>query len=293
LEARSLRKRVLSGLIMGVGALVAAYAFLIEPHWVDWSEEELQIPQLPASLDGLRVCHLSDLHVGIPGSGAFLRRVLDECVSHQPDLIVITGDLLNGRLREIPSCASLLGRLKAPCGVFAILGGHDYRHDPDRLVRSLGAVGVRVLRNEAVRIGPEEPALWLVGLDENSGCCRANLPEAMKRVPVGAPTLLLMHSPDSIPEVSACGVNVALAGHTHGGQVCLPFYGPILTMSRFGRRYARGRRRVRDTILYVSRGIGSHDHIRFLARPEVPLFTLVRAPQLNIEEIAASEPAVL
>jgi uncharacterized protein len=269
-----LLKRLWAGAALGAAGLLA-YLFLIEPAWFDWHDETVEISGLPCSLDGLRVIQLSDIHAPACLSPAALRRIVDQCNREQPDLVVITGDLINRKSAEVEPCIELLAGLRARLGVFAIVGGHDYRA-LDRVTRGLAGVGITLLRNQAVPLGPALDALWLVGLDDNSGSGRPDLRGALKPVPEGAPVLLLMHSPDSIENVARYPVNLVLSGHTHGGQVCLPFYGPVRTMSRFGRKYARGRFQVKDTVLYVCRGLGSHHHMRFLARPEVVRLKLVR-----------------
>lgn len=264
------------GVIGGIGALAAGYAFLVEPRWVEWTEETVVIPGLAPELEGATVIQLSDTHVPRSISASFLERIVEECNDLHPDLVLLTGDLIESGPATIPTLASLFGRLRARLGVFGILGAHDKWRDPKLMARSLSESGVRILSNEAVPVGPPEAPLWIAGLDDNSGYGAPDLKKALAPVPDGAPVLLMMHSPDGIMRAVDRRVALVLAGHTHGGQVCLPFYGPLRTMSRYGRRFASGRYQVEDTVLYTNRGLGSHFSLRFLARPEVLRVRLTR-----------------
>lgn len=256
--------------------MAVAYAFLVEPHWVDWHDEEVVVPGLPRAMDGFRVFQLTDMHLYHGLSAWFFQKIIEACNRQRPDLVVLTGDLINHSVPAIPACAEQLSHLKTQHGVLCVLGGHDYRSfAPRHLMHALENAGVRVIHNEAAMVGPGDgTGFWVVGLDDNSGWGKPDLAFAMKDVPAGAPAILIMHSPDSILKVADREIALALAGHTHGGQVCLPLYGPLRTMSRFRRRFARGRSQVKNTVLYVSRGLGAHHRVRFLARPEVVRLTL-------------------
>jgi predicted MPP superfamily phosphohydrolase len=261
-------------------ALAAAgllYAYAVEPAWVEFRHLELQMPELPEAWDGLRLAQLSDFHLGMAMPAGRLRAVLERVNQFQPDLIVHTGDFFSGQSRGRPPGTEHLGGLRAPLGVYGVLGNHDYFCETPQLLAALDEAGVRLLRNEAVALTTERGVLWLAGVDDQS-TGHDDLDQALRQVPPGQFTILLSHSPDLIEEVSDRGVALMLSGHTHGGQVCLPIYGPIFCFSRFYKRYSDGLFRVGPTTLYVNRGLGlALLPFRFFCRPEVTLFTLRRA----------------
>ena len=268
-------RRFSAWMVLGIGTLAAGYAFFVEPRWVEWNDEDVDIPGLSPAMDGFRVFHLTDLHLYSGLSASVFRSIVNECNRQKPDLVVLTGDLVNHSAQAIPGCVAQLGELRARCGVLAILGGHDYESfSAARLISGLESVGIRVLHNRAVPVGSDESPLWVAGIDDNTSQGHPDLDAALAPIPEHAPRILLMHSPDGILQAARHGVPLVLAGHTHGGQVCLPFLGPVRTMSRYGKQYARGRCKVGETTLYTSRGLGSHHRVRFLARPEVVRFRL-------------------
>src|SRR6185437_12907998 len=194
-------KRILAAGI--AGALAAAYAYFVEPGWIEWTEQEIQLPALPAALDGFRIGHLTDLHVAPSGVNQELSDFLMRCNKLQPDLFVVTGDLVNGLGDESAELAKLLAPLQSRHGTIAILGGHDYGDSPPKIARALAEAGITLLRNEAVAIGTPGAQLWVAGMDDNSGAGRPDLERTLSDVPPGAPFVFLMHSPDSIYQVAA------------------------------------------------------------------------------------------
>ncbi|MFN8540592.1 MAG: hypothetical protein U0232_24320 [Thermomicrobiales bacterium] len=152
--------------------------------------------------------------------------------------------------------AALLGRLRAPLGVYAILGNHDYRPGGEALAAQLAAAGPVLLRNEAVRLGaPAGDPLWVIGLDDALRG-RPDFVAASARVPAGEFALLLAHEPDIADQLNSDRVGLQLSGHTHGGQVVLPGFGPPL-LPALGRRYLRGLRHDSGHPVYTSRGLGA------------------------------------
>ena len=180
-----------------------------------------------------------------------------------------------GRARGFAPCAQLLGELHAPLGVFGILGNHDQWGNPAAIVRALEAAGVTILRNDSRRlVTPGGAPFWLVGLD-TAFRNRADPTTAFASVPGDAFRLLLLHEPDSADGLGRRGVHadLLLSGHTHGGQVALPWLGPLI-LPPLGRRYVQGRYATPAGPLYVSRGVGAlPPFIRLNAPPEVTLLT--------------------
>lgn len=276
---------MVSALLGGIslaGALCGAYAVGWERHWIEVTRRDVPLEGLPERFAGVTIAHLTDIHHGPYVSLSYIRRVVALVNSLAPDLIALTGDYVDHRPQEIEPVVQVLSQLHAPLGVWAVLGGHDLRAS-ERLCRhAFAESGIRLLRDEAAPVA--DGALWIAGLRDNSEYYLDNMDRALASVPAGARTLLLAHSPDSIREAAPRGVDFMLSGHTHGGQICAPFYGPIVTESRYWRQYARGLRRAGNTWVYTSRGLGVvRLPMRFLCRPELALHRLVPAPVADTE----------
>jgi hypothetical protein len=296
-EKRPPRRSTRRGLIKAAGAaLVAgvatpAYARWIEPTWVRTVCCDLPVPNLPQEWQGVRAAQVSDLHCGPSVTAEYLEACLRQVRALGPDLVFTTGDFV--RLDQDSAYAAqvtgLFGILTPPLGTFACLGNHDYGHCTDSdeptctlLAEALERRGVRVLRNESVRLSRGGRDLWLVGLEDiSSGSFDLNMATAL--LPPGAPNLTLCHNPDAADQLAAAGCGAILSGHTHGGQVDLPLWGPLYLPVSNWSRY-RGLYRVGRSWLYVNCGLGWLPHVRLFCRPEITLFTLRRAAE-------AAEPA--
>jgi hypothetical protein len=264
------------------------YAVTVEPTWLEVNEIELPIRDLPASFSGLRVAHLTDFHGGHQISTPYLDETVDLTHAQNPDLIVLTGDYIHKGDVHIERTAAALSRLRAPLGVFAVLGNHDYsvrnslgvRRYPDLHVKVADALserGIRVLRNESVALRRQGDAIQLVGIEDLwSGVCDPMA--ALGGVGADAPRLVLAHNPLTIEKIRSQRCDLMLCGHTHGGQVMLPGVGR-LALSPRGRRFAAGLYQVGSSYLYVNKGVGFGLRIRYRVRPEVAVFTLI--PEAN------------
>lgn len=260
-------------LALGLGV----YSLGVEPYWVELVQVNVAVPSLPERFDGYRIVQLSDLHVTRRTSEAYLEKAASLTNAQTPDLIVLTGDFTTGDpalVRE--KLEGFLIRLNAGDGVLAVMGNHDHWNDPDRLARILEASGVRLLKNELVRIQREGQSLPVIGLDDHmEGLAR--LDAALTGLDEGEKALLLVHEPDYAAISWPTGrIFLQLSGHTHGGQVSLPVVGsPVLPA--FGRLYPRGLIQVGEMGVYTNRGIGTlFPHVRLLTRPEITVFTLTR-----------------
>ena len=228
----------------------------------------------------LRVAVLTDLHVGSPFNGmAKLHSTVDRTNAAQPDVICVLGDLviqgvLGGRFVPPEDIATELARLRAPAGVVAVLGNHDSWFDHDRVRRALATIGVRVVEDTAIRLDTPAGLLWVAGISD-LWTGRHDLPAALAPVADdGIPVLLLTHNPDVFPVVPD-RVTLTLAGHTHGGQVRLPFAGALVVPSQFGQRFAAGHVVEGGRHLFVATGVGTSIlPVRFLVPPAVTLLTL-------------------
>lgn len=265
--------------VVAVMLSLAGWAFLIEPGWLGTERHTLVVPHWPAELDGFRVVVITDLHVGAPHVGlAQLDEVVERSNAEQADLIVLLGDfviqgVLGGDFVEPEVTALALGRLRARHGVIAVLGNHDWWLDGERVAAALRGVGISVLENDAMQLEHEGRPLWVAGLADLI-TRDPDIAKSLAAVGPDQPVLLLTHSPDVFPEVPS-RVSLTLAGHTHGGQVSVPLYGPPIVPSRFGRRYAQGHVVEEQRHLFVGVGVGtSMLPVRFLVRPRIDVLTL-------------------
>jgi uncharacterized protein len=196
----------------------------------------------------------------------------------KPDIIVLTGDYLNidynTDARAISDARNLLSQLKAPYGVYAIPGTRGVDR-PEVIEKLFEGLDIHFLRDETEKVELPGGDLYILGLQVLGDGDRWRLQELIDDIPSNAYTLLLYHTPDMAEYASNEGVNLYLAGHTHGGQVRLPGYGALVTFSKFGKKYEMGKYELGHTLMYVSRGIGMEGlgmpRIRFLAPPEVVL----------------------
>jgi predicted MPP superfamily phosphohydrolase len=257
------------------------WAVGIEPGRVVLRETPVPIARWPADLGPLRIAALADLHTGSPHiTVAKLREIVASVNAAQPDLVVLLGDYVihgvaGGRFVEIEQTAAALRDLRAPLGVFAVLGNHDWWYDGARCVRALEAVGIHVLEDAAAEVTVRGHPLWIAGVSDLR-TRPAAIGRALAPVPAGAPVIVLTHNPDVFARMPA-RVLLTLAGHTHGGQVNLPVLGRLIVPSHFGDRYAIGHIHEDDRDLFVSPGIGtSIVPVRFRVPPEVSMLTVGR-----------------
>ena len=277
--ATRLRSRKTAAAVAALGAAGAVYTTLIEPRRLRVRKLAVELPEWPPALADLKVALVSDLHAGAPHVD---ERRVDQVVAAvnrtRPDLIALLGDYVDptvtfGDYVAVEAVAARLAQLEAPLGVFAVLGNHDWENDGERVVRALREQRIEVLENDTVSVDLAGQVIWLVGLaDPNMRA--ADLATPFSLVPDGAPLLVLSHDPDLFVKMPDRPL-LALAGHTHGGQVNVPLVRDLVTPSRFGDRYAGGLHALGRRVMYVSRGIGTSGHpVRFRATPEVVLLKL-------------------
>jgi predicted MPP superfamily phosphohydrolase len=219
----------------------------------------------------IELAYLSDLHAGFYMSAETLESVAERVVSHAPELICLGGDLIDSRPSELALLAGFLRRLRAPLGVFAVLGNHEHypARGADACIAFLREHGVEVLVNRGRRVTRSDgPSFWLAGVDDLTES-EPDLTAALRGRRPDEPTLLLSHHPDLFIEAATHGVDLQLSGHTHGGQIRILGWQPLVH-TRFGLH--RGPFRHADTHLYVGRGVGvTVAPLRIDARPEVAL----------------------
>lgn len=267
-----------AGFVGATAVGLGLWAFWLEPASLAVAEHELRL-DWPAGR-ALRVAVLTDLHVGSPYNGLTkLRATVDRTNAAKPDLICILGDLviqgvLGGRFVPPEEIAIELARLHAAAGVVAVFGNHDGWFDHDRVRHAVERIGIRVVEDTATRLDTPAGPLWIAGISD-LWTGRHDLSAALASVPDdGSPVLLLTHNPDVFPTVPS-RVTLTLAGHTHGGQVRLPFVGAPIVPSKFGRRFAAGHVVEGGRHLFVATGVGTSIlPVRFRVPPAVTLLTL-------------------
>ena len=257
---------------------LAAWTFAIEPRWVaartePWSAAQWQAPA------GLKVAVAGDWHLTTRGlwritSAERAARIVDEINAARPDVILLPGDFLAGsgadEVLPIEAMAAVLGRLRAPQGVYAVLGNHDWWHDGERTARALSAQGIRVLENASARL-PGHDDVWVVGIgDHSTGHSQPG--KALAGVPAGASLLVLMHDPASFADMPRTR-GLVVASHTHGGQVSVPGLGALVVPGAAPREWAYGWVVHQGRRMYVTSGLGvSILPVRFNMRPEWVMF---------------------
>jgi len=263
------------------GAVVAgalAYARYIEPFRWQVTSLELRLARLGRAFDGLRVVHLSDLHMSSVTTAERLMEVVALANALQPDVIALTGDYVIGdRSFDGAALAQVLGQLRAPEGMFAVLGNHDRRPHVEAVRRALRAGGAVELDNTLISLRRGQDVLHIAGVDSFYRR-RARLDRVLYALPASGCAVLLAHEPD-FADVAAPThrFDLQLSGHAHGGQVRVPGL-TRFGLPKYGERYVQGLHMVGDMLLYVSRGLGmTTAPLRLNCRPEITLLVL-RSP---------------
>ncbi|HZK66079.1 MAG TPA: metallophosphoesterase [Chloroflexota bacterium] len=267
----ALVRAALVGAGLGLAALLDGA--LLEPRIVRFRRELLPTRHHSRGLAGLRILHLSDLHVGGRGwKWDATARAIELCNESEADLVAITGDFI-GKGRGVKLALELLSSLRRDLPRVAVLGNHDHVYGPvhlNGLMKGLRALGFQILRNDAERLSLPWGELWVAGVDDgyslrdDLGRVRSLLPED------GLPRLFLTHYPEVARGLRPGEFDLSLAGHSHGGQVRLPFVATRVLHAHARTQFDRGLFRVNGNPLYVSAGLGmSGLPFRFLNLPEV------------------------
>jgi predicted MPP superfamily phosphohydrolase len=256
------------------GLVVCGYGIIVRRRWFRVVEREVFVRGLDPRFDGLRIAQLSDLHVGTltPKSwGLAWSHAANRCA---PDLAVVTGDMITSGTEYHDDVAEVIGALRAKVGVFVSMGNHDYFGDGEPLISLLRERNVNVLRNEGVPVERDGATLWLAAIDD-TWTRRDDLSRALRDRPVGVTTVLLAHDPDRFEQAADAGVEVVLSGHTHGGQIAVPFAARALGLANFAHRYRLGIYRRGRSTLHVSPGLGTTGPpLRLGVAPEVTILVL-------------------
>jgi hypothetical protein len=264
----------------GVAAL-AADTTLLAPNRVRIVRKEIALRRWPARLEGFTIALLSDFHYDPYFSVHPIHSAIGMVNALHPEMIVLTGDFVSapwfgdaaeGASKAEP-CAQLLRQLRAPHGLWAVLGNHDVFTDPDRVTAALQSAGIQVLSNQSAPCERDGARFWLAGVDDVLGGT-ADLNTALHGIPAGEPTVLLAHEPDYADHVARHSVDLQLSGHSHGGQVRVPFLRPLY-LPDLARKYIWGLYNIGGLTLYTNPGLGTVGApVRMNCPPEITLITL-------------------
>ena len=266
-------------------AAVAADSTLLEPNRPRSVRRELPLRRWPEGLDGFRIALLGDFHYDDYFSVHPIHAAIGMVNDLHPDLIVMVGDFVSVPLFDIGSakaawaaepCARLLGQMHATHGSWAVMGNHDFYTDHRHVTSALQAEGIKVLANESAAVEANGARFWLAGVSDVHARA-ADIDKTLHSVPTGEATVLLAHEPDYADEVARLPVDLQLSGHSHGGQVRIPFVRPLF-LPELGRKYVWGLYRIDGLTLYTNPGLGTVVlPVRCNCPPEITLLTLRRS----------------
>lgn len=262
-----------------LGAL-AFYATVIEPRWLEVRRTRIHVRRLPDVFNGLRIVLLTDLHVGATTTLRLIRRAASLAMHERADLIALTGDFTTDSAQGFDDVFEALSSLSAPLGVYAVPGNHDHTVGIGKWLRAAARQrNITDLTNAYVMHERLGARMCVAGIDDyREGIPVLRLPPLQER----DFTVLLAHAPEQAERSRRLddGIDLILSGHTHGGQVRLPWVGATINPSAFPDLYEEGLRRRPWTQVYTSRGIGTVGlPVRFMARPEVAVLELSNTPR--------------
>ncbi len=270
----SYRRLLMAGITLG-GITVGGYAFW-EARNIEITKIEIPLRHLPPELDGLSIVQISDVHYGMLQENGRLSDIVTRVNDLQPDLVVITGDLVDEAVSHMEEMAVPLAELKSRFGVMAIMGNHEFFAGVDRADGIMRRSGIQVLRNQ-IKVLPG--GLQVLGVDDPTVYRRMGLPlpdfdGLVKRLDPEKPSILLYHQPVHFEEVAKSGVGLQLSGHIHGPQLL-----PMVPFARLFYSHLRGLSHVGDSYLYVSRGVGTGGPPMRLGSPPELVYIRLRSPE--------------
>jgi predicted MPP superfamily phosphohydrolase len=263
---------ILSGIgLLGLG--VGAYGYWIEPFRLEVTRRDVRLGGMDPRMDGFSLLQISDIHISDWMLKGYLDRVVAQANALQPDVIALTGDYLYRDLDGMePELRRFFSSLKANQAVVAILGNHDHWDGPDRVVSLFAETGITDLTNTTIEFSRDGGRLIVAGLDDPWEK-KDQLDQVAAHIPDGQKAVLLVHEPDYAEKYAAADkFSIQISGHTHGGQVRIPWLGAVVTPEH-GSRYQAGMYRVGDMWVYTNRGIGAVPiRLRLNCRPEITFF---------------------
>jgi predicted MPP superfamily phosphohydrolase len=284
------RRRFLARTAVAVSATpfaACAYGLLYERTEIETTYQQIKLRQLPKAFDGFRIAQLSDIHIGPFMPAGDIRKYVAMVNQMKPDLVALTGDFVTWEGSPERAVVEALSGLKAPFGILGCLGNHEiWAGVQDSITRLFAEHGAKMLRRENATIASSGERLNLIGVDfesETGFGSRRNevvakyLQGVAPLMLPGTANILLSHNPNTFDRAAELGIDLSLAGHTHGGQVTLEYISPDISPARLITPYVRGWFQKGDSQLYVNRGIGTiFSPVRFGCPPEITIYELKR-----------------
>jgi hypothetical protein len=264
-----------------------AYGLLYERTEIETTRQRIKLPRLPKAFDGFRIAQLSDIHVGPFMPSSDIRRIVAMVNQLKPDLVAMTGDFVTWEASPQGAVVEALSGLQAPFGIFGCMGNHErWAGVENSITRLFAAQGAKMLRHENAAIESAGERLNLIGVDyqtsapfgpPHEGIVSRYLEGVDSLMLPGAVNILLSHNPNTFDRAAELGIDLSLAGHTHGGQVALEYISRDLSPARLITAYVRGWFQKQGSQLYVNRGIGTiFSPVRIGSPPEITLYELTR-----------------
>jgi uncharacterized protein len=249
------------------------YIHKIEPNWFEVTQIEIKLPHLDRAFVGYRIVQISDLHAGDKIDRPQLEKVMAAINEQKPDLVVITGDHVSRKPRQHVELLAILAQLQPRDRTLAVLGNHDVYNDAAPIRTALQAAKVTLLENTIFTLKRGDATLTIAGVGDVFAR-EDKLDLVLAQMPTTGAAIVLAHEPDFADVTAATGrFGLQLSGHSHGGQIRLPFYGSYFP--ELAQKYPIGRYQVGEMIQYTNRGIGTIKlYARFNCRPEISVFTL-------------------
>jgi len=274
---REFLAQLLAGGVGAFGLALSGWGVWSAIRPVEVKRVPIRLKKLPESLNGLRIVQLTDMHVGLTIGRDFVDDVVRKVNALEPDIVAITGDLIDGSVEDLGHAVAPLAEIRAKLGTYFVTGNHEYYSGADSWLTFLREMGIRVLRNEHVELTKDGEAFHVAGVDDwtahqfGNGH-GANMARAMEGRDSSKPVVLLAHQPVQFDEAQAHGVDLQISGHTHGGQIF-----PFGVLTRMVQPFVSGLHRRGDSQIYVSSGTGYWGPpMRIAAPAEITLIELDR-----------------
>jgi uncharacterized protein len=255
-ERRTLLARILGAFAGGTAGVLGGFGMTQALAQLHTKEVHVTLTKLPAKLDGFSIVQMTDIHFGPTIGRSFAEKIVAMANAQLPDVIAITGDLVDGTVEDLRHAAAPLSQLRAKHGVYFVTGNHEYYSGVGAWVDELKRLGIRVLRNERVELGELGAQIAIAGVDDASAHRfgdghGTDLVAAMDKHPAHIPVVLLAHQPKTIRQAVKFGVDLQISGHTHAGQIW-----PFSYLVKLDQPFVVGLHQLEQTQIYVSPGTG-------------------------------------
>lgn len=272
--------RAFGGTVLGAAAMGAGgwtYVTQIEPNWFDVVPVELHLPRLDAAFSDFRLVQISDIHISEAMTAGQVAEACQMVLSLKPDLVAITGDFIDARdgsQAALESLGTALRALSEQVQVVGVLGNHDYYVGAEVVRQMMRTIQIADLTNGVLTLERGGAMLHFAGLDD-IWRGEPDLQKVLQQMPDSGAAVALVHEPDYARTTSSAGrFDLQISGHSHGGQVALPLFGPLV-LPYLGEEFPSGLYQVGEMFQYTNRGLGtSFIRVRFNCRPEITVFTL-------------------